>query len=229
MHMTRLFALILTALLLARPAAAAAPPFSFEAFIAYNDMRNWIGSEFKPGSDRDELRKAFVEQGKATQVQRPGRDGTEKYIYDINLCGFYIYRWNISADYDNDGKLLQAYVNGLPVFMAGKPQLEPAGLGAKTVYDSASRERPQVKKGKKRVPFSRLDVDGDFTTLDDQFATGHGPSRADPFFLDANVAYKNVEVWRSIYDADDAGMIADYKRCDKPVLPPEIKDIINLP
>lgn len=226
--MTRIFALILAALLMSQPAVAA-PPFSFEAFIAYNDLRNYVGSRFQLGSDRDELRKVFVEQGKATQVSRPGRDGTEKYIYDINLCGFYIYRWNISADYDGDGKLLQAYVNGLPVFMAGKAKLEPAGLGAKTSYDTARRERPQVKKGKKSVPYSRLDVDGNFETLDDQFATGHGPSRADPFFLDANVSYQNVEVWRSIYDADDAATIAEYKNCKTPQLPQEIKDLINLP
>ncbi len=226
--MTRLCALILAVFLLSQPAMAA-PAFRFESVLAYNDMRNWIGSQFKLGSDRDDLRKVFVEEGKATQVIRPGRDTTEKYIYDINLCGFYIFRWNISADYDDNGKLLQAYVNGLPVFMAGKAKLEPAGLGAKTVYDSASRERPQVKKGKKRITFSRLDVDGDFETLDDQFATGHGPSRADPFFLDANVMYQNVEVWRSIYDADDTGTIADYTRCKTPVLPPEIKDLIKLP
>lgn len=226
--MTRLFALILVALLLPS-AAMAAPAFSFEAVIAYNDMRNYVGSRFQLGSDRDELRKVFVEQGKATQVTRPGRDTTEKYIYDINLCGFYIYRWNISADYDDDGKLLQAYVNGLPVFMAGKAKLEPAGLGAKTVYDSASRDRPQVTKGKKRVHYSRLDVDGNFETFDDQFATGHGPSRADPFFLDANVMYQNVEVWRSIYDEDDTATIADYKNCKTPQLPQEIKDLIKLP
>ncbi len=226
--MTRLFALILAALLLPQPAMAA-PAFSFESVIAYNDMRNWVGSRFQLGSDRDDLRKVFVEEGKATQVSRPGRDGSEKYIYDINLCGFYIFRWNISADYDDGGKLLQAYVNGLPVFMAGKAKLEPAGLGGKTVYDSASRERPHVKKGKKRVTFTRLDVDGDIETLDDQFATGHGPSRADPFFLDANVSYNNVEVWRSIYDADDTGTIADYTRCKTPVLPQEIKDLLKLP
>ena len=226
--MTRLFALILVALLLPR-AAVAAPAFSFESVVAYNDMRNWVGSRFKLGSDRDELRKVFVEEGKATQVTRLGRETTEKYIYDINLCGFYIFRWNISADYDDDDKLLQAYVNGLPVFMAGKAKLEPAGLGGKTSYGTAERARPQVTKGKKKIIYSRLDVDGDSTTFDDQFATGHGPSRADPFFLDANVAYNNVEVWRSIYDEDDTAKIADYQRCKTPQLPQEIKDLINLP
>lgn len=228
--MTRpiLFALILLATLLPRPGLAE-PPFRFESIKAYNDMRNMVESRFKLGSDRDDLRKVFVEEGKATQVTRPGRDTTEKYIYDINLCGFYIFRWNISADYDDGGKLRQAYVNGLPVFMAGPAQLEPKGLGGKTRYASADRPRPQVAKGMKKIPFMQLDIDGDAATIDDQFATGHGPSRADPYFLDAGVSYKDVEVWRSIYDADDASSIADYPSCGKPEIPPEIKDLLKLP
>lgn len=228
--MTRpiLFALILLATLLPRPGLAE-PPFRFESIKAYNDMRNMVESRFKLGSDRDDLRKVFVEEGKATQVTRPGRDTTEKYIYDINLCGFYIFRWNISADYDDGGKLRQAYVNGLPVFMAGPAQLEPKGMGGKTRYASADRPRPQVAKGMKKIPFMQLDIDGDAATIDDQFATGHGPSRADPYFLDAGVSYKDVEVWRSIYDADDTSSIADYPSCGKPEIPPEIKDLLKLP
>lgn len=228
--MTRpiLFALILLTTLLPRPGLAE-PPFRFESIKAYNDMRNMVESRFKLGSDRDDLRKIFVEEGKATQVTRPGRDTTEKYIYDINLCGFYIFRWNISADYDDGGKLRQAYVNGLPVFMAGPAQLEPKGMGGKTRYASADRPRPQVAKGMKKIPFMQLDIDGDAATIDDQFATGHGPSRADPYFLDAGVSYKDVEVWRSIYDADDASSIADYPSCGKPEIPPEIKDLLKLP
>ena len=27
----------------------------------------------------------------------------------INLCNCYVWRWNVSADYDDQGKLLQAY------------------------------------------------------------------------------------------------------------------------
>ncbi|MCC7036709.1 MAG: hypothetical protein IT560_05310 [Alphaproteobacteria bacterium] len=228
--MTRkiLFALILAAILLPR-AGLAEPPVRFESIKAYNDMRGMVEKRFKPGSDRDDLRRVFTEEGKATQVTRPGRDTTEKYIYDINLCGFYIFRWNISADYTDDGKLLQAYVNGLPVFMAGPALLEPKGMGAKTSYASVDRPRPQVTKGKKKVPFMQLDIDGDPATIDDQFATGHGPSRADPYFLDAGVSYKDVEVWRSIYDADDAAVIADYPSCGKPEIPQEIKDLLKLP
>lgn len=228
--MTRkiLFALILAALLLPGTAGAQTP-FRFESIKAYNDMRSMVESRFKLGSDRDDLRRVFVEEGKATQVIRPTRDTTEKYIYDINLCGFYIFRWNISADYDDDGKLLQAYVNGLPVFMSGPALLEPKGLGGKTRYASADRPRPQVTKGKKKVTFMQLDIDGDPATVDDQFATGHGPSRADPYFLDAGVSYKDVEVWRSIYDADDTATIADYNSCNKPEIPPEIKDLLKLP
>ncbi len=225
---TRLLCLIL--LLAAFPVAARAEnPFRFESVIAYNDMRDLVGSRFKPGSDRDDLRKVFVGEGKATQVIRPNHDTTEKYIYDINLCGFYIYRWNISADYSDDGKLVQAYVNGLPVFMAGPALLQPKGMGGKTSYGSVDRPRPQVTKGKKKVPYMQLDADGDPATIDDQFATGHGPSRADPFSLDASVSYKDVEVWRSIYDADDAATIADYPNCGKPELPQEIKDMLKLP
>ncbi len=210
-------------------AARAETPFSFESVADYNAMREMVGTKFKLGSDRDDLRKAFVEEGKATQVIRPGHDKTEKYIYDINLCGFYIFRWNISADYSDDDKLLQAYVNGLPVFMAGRALLQPAGMGGKTSYGSVERPRPQVTKGKKKIPYMQLDVDGDEATIDDQFATGHGPSRANPLFLDAAVSYKDVEAWRSIYDADDTATIAEYPSCKKPPLPQEISDLLKLP
>ncbi|HYD19612.1 MAG TPA: hypothetical protein VEF76_14150 [Patescibacteria group bacterium] len=221
------FVFLILALLIAAPATAAAP-FRFGAFKTYNAMRDYIGQAFKPGDARDSLRRVFVEEGKATQIARPGQPLTEKYLYDVNLCDRYLWRWNISADYDAEGKLVQAWVNGLPVFMSGPAKKDPVLKdGSKMV--PAERMRPQAKNPSSKLLFMLTDIDGNLETLDDQYASGHGPSRADPFFLDLGVSYDKVEIWRSIFDADDADTVAPYGDCEKMVLPGEIQDILKLP
>ena len=98
------------------PASSADPPksFQYEAFVDLDDMRHFLESQFPPGSARAGLRKSFVDDGKGTLVIHPTQAGVEKYVYDINLCRYYVWRWNISADYDASGHLLQSYLNGEP-------------------------------------------------------------------------------------------------------------------
>ena len=93
--------------------------FQFESVTTLDDMQRFMRSNFPLGADRASLRKSFIEQGKATLKTHPTQIGVEKYLYDINLCSYYVWRWNISADFDSSGKLLQAYVNGEPVHAAG--------------------------------------------------------------------------------------------------------------
>lgn len=155
----------------------------------------------------DSLRNTFVEMGKATLKPHPTWSGVEKYIYDVNLCGYYVWRWNISADYDAGGRLLEAYVNADPVFNEHKPKI-PEGKKAK-IYKSA-RPRPEADKGESSLAYLLYDGDGNLATPDDQMVIGAGPSRADPVKPGKMTVYNGVEPWRSIFDDDEAAQIASF-------------------
>lgn len=211
----RLLCFLLVALLLLPPAEACAQKrFSFHSVMTVDEMREYIEKNFPLGSKREDLQTAFVLQGNATLKRHPTLEGVEKYLYDINLCEYYVFRWNISADYDKDGKLLQAYINGRPVFIDGRsPQrvdfAQRSGAGARLMR--TWRDWPQAKKGAKRVYYTLLDMDGDMSTIEDQSLAGYGASRADPADFGLLVKYADVEPWRSIYDEDQAIDIYDFK------------------
>ena len=135
-----------------------------------------------------------------------GKPDIEKYLYDIDLCGYYVWRWNISADYGPDGKLTQIYINGMPQ-LGDAP--EPA-LPKKGPFYMISRPRPQAYKGEKTLTAVVTDPDGDPKTTDDmEILTGVGPTRADPLDMGHAVNERGV-VWRSIFDFDDARFVAPY-------------------
>lgn len=187
-------------------ASAAATPFRFEAEISYSDMRSFVTRTFSTSSTRDQVRAAFVEQGGATLIFHPRKFDIEKYIYDINLCSYYIWRWNISADYSRDGSLSQIYINGTPQL---GDAAEPA-LPKKGPFYVITRPRPEAYKGEKELKAVVTDRDGDPKTTDDMdILTGVGPMRADPLDLGSAVNERGV-VWRSIFDFDDAKFIAPY-------------------
>lgn len=185
--------------------------FRFELITSLDDMRRVLEDRFPPGSPRTELRKIFVEQGQAALRLHPTQTGVEKYIYDINLCGYYVWRWNISADYGTDRLLLQVYLNGEPVFPTGKQKKDPKEFktGHQSIY-KMKRLRPEASKGEKELSYLLFDADSDLTTIDDQLAMGGGPTRADPQNMGTMHAYTNVEPWRSIFDKDDAGAPRPY-------------------
>jgi hypothetical protein len=192
--------------------ASAVEPFRFESLISLDDMSGLLAAKFPLGSPPTALRKAFVEDGGATLIVHPSQTGVEKYLYDINLCNLYIWRWNISADFGVDGHLLQSYVNGEPVFAAG-PQKKNADLLAKSGKASIlkmKRPRPEATRGETELTFLLLDADSDLKTIDDQVLTGTGPSRADPANMGLVHSYVNVEPWRSIFDFDQAAHIVPY-------------------
>ena len=195
-------------------ACAAGPnaPFRFESIKSLDDMAMFIRERFALGSPRDELRDAFVAQGKAALRTHPEQAGVEKYVYDINLCDWYIWRWNISADYDAQGNLLQAYVNGSSVFANGTPRRTmPKGGSKNAGLFTATRSRPQAYKGENKIVYLFYDADGDLNTTGDQWVIGGGPSRADPMNMGNVVAYAGVELWRSIFDYGEVGHIARYE------------------
>ena len=207
--MMRSVILCLSLLLLATQASAAT--FHFEDMTTLDDMRVYIERNYPLGSSRDDVRAAFISQGGATQIIRSSDANTEKYLYDIDLCGLYIWRWNISADYDSGGHLLQAFINGRPVFMSGKPaRVLNYNEGATTALIESMRLRPEAVHGENRLPYTAFDRDGNPRTTDDQFATGYGHAAADPKRLGETSMYKEVELWRSIFDRDAAGKIVPY-------------------
>jgi hypothetical protein len=187
-------------------------PFRFESIVDLSDMRQLIEQRFQPGSPRAALRATFVTEGKGTLKTHPSQAGVEKYIYDINLCRYYIWRWNISADYDAGGHLIQAYVNGDPVFAGGPQKKDGRALGAsaRAHIFKVVRPRPEADLGEKELASQVIDGDGDLATIDDQVLFGGGPTRASIGSPGHLYVYSNVEPWRSIFDSDAASAIAHY-------------------
>ena len=196
------------------PINAQAPqPFRFESVESLEDMQKLIEQTFPLGSSRASLRRTFVTDGKATLKLHPTQEAVEKYIYDINLCDYYIWRWNISADFDNKGQLVQSYLNGNPVQKAGRPKRDfrlKATPGKKQAIYKIQKPRPEATKGEKSLGFILYDLDGDPKTIDDQALMGAGPTRANPTNLGRMTVYSEVEPWRSIFDFDNADRIAPY-------------------
>ncbi len=175
-------------------------------------MRAFLTAHFPLGSSRAKLREKFVSEANATLIHHPTQVGVEKYIYDIDLCDYYIWRWNISADYTPSGDLLQAYVNGEPVFAGGKQKKDSNSLAksGKAAIFKTKRSRPQAVKGEQELTYLLLDADGDLKTLDDQVLIGSGPSSPNPADMGQVHVYTNVEPWRSIFDSDDAQAIVPF-------------------
>jgi hypothetical protein len=186
--------------------AYAAEPFRFEAETSLDDMTLLVRGQFSGASTRDQVRAVFVGEGGATLIAHPRRANVEKYLYDINLCSYYVWRWNISADYAHNGTLKQIYVNGAPVLQGARR----ADLPMKGPFYALARARPQAFKGESTLTAIVADRDRDPKTTEDMMImTGLGPTRADP--LDMGRAINNPgEVWRSIFDLDDARTIATY-------------------
>jgi hypothetical protein len=196
--------------------------FTFDSVTTLDDMTSLIRARFPLGTSRSDLRTAFVDEGHATLGIKAGQANVEKYIYDIDLCHYYVWRWNISADYDDSGKLLQAYVNGNIVFSDGSPKKivpKDAESGKKASIYRVQRPRPEANKGENSLGFILFDRDSDPNTKDDQALIGAGPSRADPENMGKMVVYTDVDPWRSIFDFDLASRIVPYagscERADK--------------
>jgi hypothetical protein len=209
----RTILLVLGGTLIGAAAHAQAPSdFRFERSASLEDMRHFIESSLPVGTSRESVRRSFVDHGHATLKLHPTRSDVEKYLYDINLCSYYIWRWNISADFTDDGRLLQAYVNGEPVFAAGPQKHDARDLktGHQSIY-KVTRARPEATKGESQLAYVMFDADSDTSTIDDELANGAGPSRADPVDMGKLHAYTNVDPWRSIFDKEDAARIVNYE------------------
>jgi len=206
----RIRAVVFCLILCYSPTFAEAP-FRFEATTSLSDMQALIRQDFPVGTSRDQVRSAFVEQGGAKLKIHPTQPGVEKYIYDINLCSYYIWRWNISADYDSLGKLKQIYVNGEPALPNGAPPrtLPKDPPNQKGAIFKIARPRPEAFKGEVNLSALIFDHDANLMTTDDQELMGAGPTRADPANMGTLHVY-HVEPWRSIFDMDAAKAIVPF-------------------
>lgn len=194
--------------------ASADSTFSFESVVSLDDMSLLLRSTIPLGTSRANVQRMFVEEGRATLKVKAGDSGVEKYIYDIDLCHYYTWRWNISADYDASNLLRQAYVNGNIVFPNGKPKKDirkVAEEGKKASIYRVQRPRPEAYKAESSLRFLLFDFDSDPKTTDDQALMGAGPSRADPMNMGKLVTYTDVDPWRSIFDFDAADRIVPYQ------------------
>ena len=187
--------------------------FTFESLLTLDEMSSLIQVKFPLGTPRANLRQAFVEEGGATLKVRTTDPSVEKYIYDIDLCHYYVWRWNISADYDAAGKLRQVYVNGNIVFPSGNPKKmisKVAEEGKTPSIYQMQRPRPEAYKGESILLFLLFDRDSDLRTTDDQTLIGGGPSQADPTNMGNLIGYTEVDPWRSIFDFDAADRIVSF-------------------
>lgn len=187
--------------------------FRFESLDSIEQMTDFLREAAPLRSRRHDIRKLLVDYGGATRIKHPSRLGVEKYIYDIDLCSLYIWRWNISADYDVNQRLMQLYVNGRPILPNGKaPQKisKEARPGVQQSILKGYRERPQAYKGESRLTFLMFDGDSNLKTIDDQELVGAGPSRPHPHAMGSMTVYREVDPWRSIFDADPARKIVRY-------------------
>lgn len=205
---------LLAALALSLPAAAQeAASFRFEDIVSLDAMKTTLRDAFPAGTPRATLQRALAQEGGASQRAHPRRAATEKYLYDINICDAYIWRWNISADYDAAGALLQVWVNGDPVHAAGPQKIDVASLrsnGKAAIY-KGTRARPEAHKGEKQLAYMMFDADANLETQDDQLVIGGGPTRPMPGTATKLYAYSGVELWRSIFDPDPADRIHRYR------------------
>jgi hypothetical protein len=191
----------------------AKPTFAFESVTSLNEMLSLVRSKLPLRSSRADVRRTFVDEGRATLKSQPDNSSTEKYLYDIDLCHYYIWRWNISADFDADNQVRQVYVNGEPVFADGnqKRKVSQNPDGKKASIYKMQRPRPEAYKGEASLGFVLLDADSDLKTTDDQVLMGAGPSRPNPVNMGSMFAYAEVDPWRSIFDSDSADRIVPYQ------------------
>jgi hypothetical protein len=187
---------------------AEATGFKFESVTSLDDMHNALRAATPLGTPRDEIRERFVDQGKATLYQHPKQSNIEKYVYDLDLCSLYVWRWNISANYDDSGGLTQIFVNGEPVHRAGdKPRQPKKKVGAKgQTMSKAWRKRPEAHKGEAAIAFVLYDLDTGSKDIDDEFVIGGGPTNADPRNPGKLHKYQG-ERWRTIFDKEPAKVV----------------------
>ncbi len=193
-------------------AAPLAAEFSFSAIVSLDEMHAFGRRHVKLGMSQDAVRQIFVGQGGAKRFSHPDQSGVEKYVYDINLCRLYVWRWNISANYDAGGLLTQLYVNGEPVHAGGDAAIDAvarAGNGGdnQAIYRGAM-PRPEADRGESSLAFILFDTDTRSRSTSDEFIMGAGPSRADPRDLGSLHTYE-VEWWRSIF-AKEGPRVVDY-------------------
>ena len=198
---------------------AASAAFKFEQFPSLDEMRTFLAS-VEIGTPREQVRAIFVNDGGAGLYVHPSRPNVEKYVYVLNLCHLYVWRWNVSANFDDKDGISQIFLNGEAVFPDGdaprhaKDAPKPNGKGT---IAKMFRPRPEANLGEDRIAFLLYDIDPTNKAIDDEFIIGAGPSRADPTDFGKMHVYNDVERWRSIFDFETAPAVIEVKSGCRPV------------
>lgn len=187
--------------------------FAFSSITTRDEMKSYLIERFPLGTPADELREELVSGGGASIFSHPEYERVEKYIYDINICRIYVWRWNISADFDDDYRLEKLFLNGEAVLGVtddsnGVRPVAETGGGEKILR--GQRPRPEADLGESSLGFIAYDRDATHQRVGDILVIGTGPSRVDPTNLGKMHAYGDVEMWRSIFDSDKASRIVPY-------------------
>ena len=197
--------------------AAPSEPFQFEEHPDVSDMQSYVQQNFPLGSSRSDVRRAFVDQGRATLIPRPGVPSTEKYIYEIDFCHYHVWRWNISADYDSFGKVKQIYIEGDPALSNGitPPPKVHRDPGPTASVSKLVRDKPQAYKGDDKIYAVVIDWNTTDPANTDKDVFVGGPTRAE-FPNMGTVHVYHGDLWRSIVDPDEVKYVVESKQdCSK--------------
>lgn len=212
--MLRGFLIVSTFLLTSFSAVAA--EIDFLAIKSLSEMKSALKREFPVGTPAGKVRSILVSEGGAKRFAHPEFPRVEKYLFDINLCRVYIWRWNVSADYDEKDHLVGLYLNGEVVVgdRAGTKGVRPiSNPNAAQAIIAGKRARPQADRGERSLAYIALDRDTSSRQINDLVVVGTGPSRADPRNLGTAHTYSEVALWRSIFDGDTSPIAAYPGKC----------------
>jgi hypothetical protein len=215
--MKRLLSATTAAIFLAAVPGVLAADFSFHDIRSLSEMRSYLTANFPLGTAQSKASTVFEGAG-GQHYSHPEQKGVEKWVYDINLCRLYVWRWNISANFDASGRLTQIFVNGDPVHGAGDPDpardpSRTAPRGGKQAFYKVTMPRPEASLGESSLTFTVFDTDTSSNRQSDLFIFGGGPSNADPANMGSLHAYA-TEAWRSIFDEQKAKSVVNFAgRC----------------
>ncbi len=193
---------------------AQAEDFRFENVTSLDEMHDFVKERLpRGGQKREDVRRVFIDEGGATLQINERWKTVEKYTYNINVCRLYVWRWNISANFNKAGYLTQIFVNGERVYEDGDIQWTSdmaAETGGIRGLEPMAKPRPQADLGESSLAFLVLGVETKGYVTSDEFIVGAGPSRADPTNPGLVHVYTDIERWRSIYDEEEDEPVHDY-------------------
>ena len=108
------------ALLISSGSARAAEPFDFQNYKDPLELAAYLRQTLPVGTSKESAERTLVTEGQATAYPMPFDPQTIVYLYDVNLCDKYVWRWNVNAKYDATGILEDLYLYDQNIHDPGK-------------------------------------------------------------------------------------------------------------